>query len=72
MANLDRKYVVEYSVKGGSTHIHTVEEMLETNLRNVMEGMSNDYIPVAIVDSPEEALRAAEKVEQALAAKRPG
>jgi hypothetical protein len=67
MAELKDKYVVEYSVKGGTTHIHTVKQMLDANLRAVMEGRSNDYIPVTIVDSPEDANDQASYLEEQLA-----
>lgn len=70
MSNLNEKYVVEYSVRGQCTHIHTVREMLETNLRNIATGTSNDYLPVAIVDSQDKALEAADQLEKAIAAKR--
>ena len=67
MTNLNDKYVVEYSVKGGTTHIHTIKEMLTANARNVLDGMSNDYIPVAIADTSEEAMKAADMLEKTIA-----
>jgi hypothetical protein len=70
MSDLEDKYVVEYSVRGRNTHIHTVKEMLEANLRAVMEGRSNDYIPVALADSPEDAMAQADVVEAELKKKK--
>jgi len=66
MSDFKNRWVVEYSVKGKAVHIHTVGEMLEANLRNVMEGMSNDYIPVLIADSPEAANQQADTLEAEL------
>lgn len=63
MSEFKSKYVVEYSLKGRNVHIHTVEEMLETNLRNAINGIGNDYLPVAIADSPQEAMEHANAIE---------
>jgi RecA/RadA recombinase len=41
--------------------------MLTANARNVLDGMSNDYIPVAIADTSEEAMKAADMLEKTIA-----
>ena len=49
------RIVVEYSLKQKAFHKQTFQEMLDRNLRNVLNGRHTDYLPIAIFDDTEEA-----------------
>jgi len=55
MQNIAKLYVVEYSASQGCFHIHQVEDMLETNLRTFVRSTQPGYIPIAIVETHEQA-----------------
>lgn len=48
-------YVVEYDLETKTIHIHTIEEMIETNLRTINKGIKKSYLPVGIAKTSEEA-----------------
>lgn len=50
-------WVVEYSLSQQALHVHQVDEAIEANVRMIMNGTSNDYLPIALVDTREEAGR---------------
>jgi len=66
MSDINEMFVVEYSVQGRCVHIHTVHEMLKTNLQHILDGVSNDYKPVALAKSAEEASQQADIIEDAI------
>lgn len=60
------KYVIEYSVLQKAFHIHTMTEMLEKNLMNVMAEKETDYIPIMIKGTRDEAEKYVLHVEKLL------
>lgn len=52
---ISQMYVVEYSLCQQHFHIHQVEDMLEVNLRSIVNRVSPGYIPIAIVNTHTEA-----------------
>lgn len=47
--------ILKWRQKQSATHIHTMEMMLDNNLRQCWENRPGDYIPIAMAGSHEEA-----------------
>lgn len=52
---LDNIQVVEYSVKQGAYHRHSLSDMLFKNQKNVFEERSIDYVPIGFFKTVDEA-----------------
>ena len=59
-------WVVVYSVCQNASEVRTVNEMLESNRRNLFREISSDYMPIAITYTSEEAYELAEKFRQSV------
>jgi hypothetical protein len=49
------QWVAEYSVSQKAFHIHTVKDMCERNLFNVMMGKESDYLPIGMFETHQSA-----------------
>ena len=66
MANpLMNLFVVEYSLSQGAFHISTIEEMLQNNVRMILQRQtSNDYLVVGVAATHEEAVKLSKVFDQ--------
>jgi hypothetical protein len=63
--NLDEIYLAEYSPEQGCFHIETAREAMESNLKQIIGGWTNSYLPFAFCGSYEEASQACEALRDA-------
>lgn len=47
--------IVEFSVSQQAFHRHTMQDMLFTNIKNIFQNKSIDYVPVASFETMDEA-----------------
>ncbi len=64
--DLGSLWVAEYSPQQGCLNMMTAREVVENNLRQIMGGWANGYIPFAICKSAEEASRACDVLTEAM------
>jgi len=65
MLNLDEIWLAEYSVTQGAFQVETAKQAAESNLRQVLAGWTNSYLPFAFCSSDEEAIQACEALHDA-------
>ena len=61
--DIDEMFVVEWSPSQKQFHIHSVGEMLESNLHAALHGFEADYVPLAIAPTESEADQVAAAIE---------
>jgi len=66
MLNLDEIYLAEYSPQQKCFHVATAEEAMESNLRQILGGWTNSYLPFAVCSSAVEASRACDTLAKAM------
>jgi hypothetical protein len=42
------KYVLEYSHSQNCFHVHSLNDMIETNAKNFLQGNKTDFVPIYI------------------------
>lgn len=67
MNDINKMYVVEWSITDKNTNIQSISEMLTGNLNAILNGGNTSYIPIAIVSSGMEASKFAGEFEARLA-----
>jgi len=58
MTNLDAIWLAEYSPIQGSFNIETAREAIENNVRQILGGYNNSYLPFAFCSTHEQAMNA--------------
>jgi hypothetical protein len=53
---INKKHLVEWSTSQGCVHVHTIDAAIKANVQSLFRGVHQDYIPVGIFDSLEDAL----------------
>ena len=66
LEEFNQLWVVVYSVSQNASEVRTVNEMLETNRRNVFREIPGDYVPIAVTYTSEEAYELAEKFRRSV------
>jgi len=64
--NPENAYVAEYSPVQGCFHVETAREAMESNLRQIVGGWTNSYLPFAFCSSHDEASRACDDLAAAM------
>ncbi len=64
--NPENIWLAEYSVTQGAFHIETGREMMESNLRQIVGGWTNNYLLFAVCGSHDEASRACDTLAKAM------
>lgn len=62
---MNDKYVLEYNVLDKTWNIGQVKDMIKSNTNIFLDGRKVAYIPLAIVDTYEQALEAQKLLEKA-------
>ena len=66
MLNPDEAWLAEYSTVQGAFHVETAREMMESNVRQILEGWTNSYLPFAVCSSVEEASQACDALRDVM------
>lgn len=51
----NKLYVVEYSVSQECFHVHQMEDMLQKNMKSMMDKRAGDYLPIAVFNTEQDA-----------------
>ena len=62
--NLNELWVCEYSKNQDAYHVHRLRDAIHGNLRAFMENRCNDYIPVLVCFTQNEAFEFASKLRE--------
>lgn len=53
--NLEEIYIVEYSMNQECFHVHSAEDMIQKNMKTIMNRVPIDYIPIGVFLTKEHA-----------------
>lgn len=56
-------WVAEYSIQQKCVHVGAMNDMLECNIKKVLRGIDNGYVPLFVSESREEASKFASIVQ---------
>ena len=61
---LSETFVIEFSKSQNCFHVHTLEDMVTVNTKNILTNKKTDYLPIGVAETRKEASEFINKVEK--------